>query len=132
VPSRIARATLRNVLIFGAESPARLSVGKHCAMIERIELGDEPSPDRGRACGRELLRAHNRGDAGEACRTTTQWRRAAHGEQIGHAPVALDEFCERGFQISFGFQAGRHCAYMSLRGSVVQSIKIKRTGLLTD
>ena len=78
---------------------------QHRDVVERIERGFEPSPDRLGAGGRELLRDHDGGEPGEAVRTLAQRRPSGERERVLEALVGLDQRGERDVEIGFGDDA---------------------------
>ena len=68
----------------------------------------EPSPDRGCACGRELLRDHDRGEARKSVRPPAQRRPSRARQHRTEAGIGVDQARDRMVEIGFGVDEEGH------------------------
>jgi hypothetical protein len=74
----------------------------HRVVVERIERREQPPPDRRGACGRELLTADDRAQAGVTTFAAANSGHAGFGEHRLPARVLLDQHADSHFQIRLG------------------------------
>jgi len=68
-------------------------------MVEGIERADKTSPDRGCACGRELLRADDGAQARESRGPPPQRRSSSNGDELCQPRIGFCQDGKRGGEI---------------------------------
>jgi len=71
-------------------------------VIQWVERGGEPAEDRLGAGGRELLRDHDRGEAGKAIRASPQRRTAGDRQDLSEPRIRGKKTGEGPIEIGFG------------------------------
>ena len=106
-----ARDVLQRLDLGGGQAEPAEPVGAGLAdrlMIERIERGREPPPDRRGARGRQLLAADDRGEAGKTRLALPQRRHARELEDRLQPRVLLDQRVDGVFEVGLAVEVDGH------------------------